>query len=123
MTIRAQVLRTAALTALELAPIAAFSTVVWAVAPALRAELGPMERESFSSIWIFEAGVVNVWIADVLFQRVFAPSAPQLRIANASDAAARHMCRLVRAGALLGMGAGCLRASGRCSATVSRRRS
>ncbi|MGD1869858.1 MAG: mechanosensitive ion channel family protein [Neomegalonema sp.] len=99
-----RLVRSIAFGALQVAPIIAFSTMVYAVAPVWRDELGPMVRDGFSYIWIFEAGVVNVWVALMLFRRVFAPTAPQLRLANATDAGARHMYKLVVAGAIIGMG-------------------
>lgn len=99
-----RLVRGTAFGALQIAPIIVFSTVIYAVAPQFEAELGPMVREGFSYVWIFEAGVVNVWVAHVLFRRVFAPTAPQLRLANATDAAAQHMYHLAAIGAFIGMG-------------------
>ncbi|MEO1121947.1 MAG: mechanosensitive ion channel family protein, partial [Pseudomonadota bacterium] len=99
-----RLVRSIAFGALQVAPIIAFSTMVYAVEPLWRDELGPMVRDGFSYIWIFEAGVVNVWVALMLFRRVFAPTAPQLRLANATDAGARHMYKLVVAAAIIGMG-------------------
>ncbi len=100
-----RVVRTLALTAVELAPVAAFAIAFTALAPGYAETLGPMLSRDISYVWIFEQGVANGWAAIVLSRRAFAPFAPQLRIADVSDGAARRIHRLISMSALIGMGA------------------
>ena len=86
-----------------LLPIVAFRGVVRALTPLLQDYLGPLQGGGISYIWIFESGVSSAWFVLALSRRIFAPQAPQLRLANVSDEAAAALQLVVVRTLIIGM--------------------
>lgn len=89
-----RLVRTAALTLVELAPPAVFVAATLAAAPSLRGTLGPL----WDYVWIWHSGLSAGWTARVVARRLFAADAPALRIAALDDAAATALEQVVRRG-------------------------
>lgn len=93
-----KVVRTAALGALEVAPVIAFVAATLLAAPLLADQLGPLSR----MIWIYHTGVSYSWTLIVFMRRAFAPDAPEIRIAPLSDHNALRLHELLRRAVQIG---------------------
>lgn len=87
-----RLVRSTALTVLELAPVAAWVAATVSAAPMLAGPLGAM----VDYVWIYEVGVSQPWAAIVVARRLFSPDAPTIRIAALGDAAAERLVTLFR---------------------------
>lgn len=95
-----KVIRTLALGIVEVLPIFAFVTVSNPAISLLSGELGPLDRLQ----WIYTAGISYSWGGLVVARRLFAPKAPQIRIAPLPDDMARRVYRVIRLSAIIGAG-------------------
>ena len=99
-----RVLRSVALTFVELIPVVAFSIAIWLATPLLGGLLGPLHGGGVSYVWIFQTGVAYGWMIIILSRRVNAPDAPQLRLADARDEDIADIHQMTCYGTLVGVG-------------------
>ncbi|MEM7060174.1 MAG: mechanosensitive ion channel family protein [Pseudomonadota bacterium] len=96
-----RVLRTLALTLVDLLPIVSFLVAVHLSFAALKNPLGPLHTArlpnggELSYVWIVEVGILYSWAFIVFSRRAFAPDAPAIRIAPIGDALANSLHRLI----------------------------
>ncbi|MEL6475717.1 MAG: mechanosensitive ion channel family protein [Pseudomonadota bacterium] len=92
-----KVIRTLVLGALDCVPILAFWLVTAPVISLSSAALGPLSNLN----WIYTVGVIYSWGGLVIARRLFAPDAPEIRIAPLDDALARRLYRTIRPAAMV----------------------
>ena len=95
-----RLVRALGLFVLEVLPIIAFVFASELAASVLKDALGPLS----AWVWIYVTGVSWTWVATVTVHRLFAPNAPDLRLAACSDIAAARIYALMLLCAVIGVG-------------------